>query len=401
MKKILFVIPHMLAGGVETALLALLSQMDRKKYDISVLLVEQEGELLSQLPNDISVGRLPITETLSNEILHGKNTSSFVKKAVKSGNILLASQILYRKIINKDPLAKYSVPFSKVNALAEKYDAAICFHAHCPFVLKYVAEKVQSKKKFLWIHNDFKSTNFEINHYYKQLQVYDNIYCVSDQVRKEFLEIVPKASEKTSIFHNIIPKERIINYADEYYPPEYSKQCGIPIILSIGRLNHQKGFDVAVRVSQRLIDCGIEHCWYILGDGEDREKLQALIQAQSLNNTFILLGTRENPYPYIKNCNLYVQPSRHEGYGIAVAEARILEKPIICTNFAGAHEQIVNDINGLIVEFDEQQIFDAIKMVLSDRSRQERMAESLHQENQNAKCNSELRGFLDLIDEIS
>lgn len=387
----------MLAGGVETALLALLDIMDRGKYDIDVLFVEDTGDFMCKLPKDVRVGALPLQKRLANEILHSKNTAVCVKNAFRKHEYILAFQMIFRKVILKDPLAKYSVPFKKVQPIAETYDVAICYHAHCPFILKYVADKVNCKKRILWIHNDFKSTNFDILPYKKQLYKYNRIYCVSHDLKDELVAIIPDLAKRISVFHNIIPVKQIQNKSNEYMPPEYN-QTDMPIILSIGRLNHQKGFDIAVEVSRLLMKSGIDHIWFILGDGEERAHIEELIEEYGISENFKLLGVRQNPYPYLKNADIYVQPSRHEGYGIAVAEARALEVPIICTDFSGALEQIKTEENGIIVKCDKIQLSEAVHRLLNDRLLQRKFKNTLRTEIESINENHEVEGFLKFLD---
>ena len=135
-------------------------------------------------------------------------------------------------------------------------------------------------------------------------------------------------------------------------------------ILTIGRLDRQKGYDLAIKVCESLVKKGYKFQWFVLGRGREENALRVMIEEKKLQETFILLGVRENPYPYIDQCDIYVQPSRHEGYGIAVAEARLLAKPIICTDFAGAKEQIINGKTGKIVEFNELELTQAISELL-------------------------------------
>lgn len=397
MKKILFVLPHMLAGGVETALLAMLDELDREKYEIDVLLVEKEGEFLCRLPTNVRVDRLPLSSRLANEILHGKNTSEFVRNAIKNFEFLLALQIVFRKVILKDPLAKYYVPFSKIKPLTDTYDIAVCYHAHCPFILKYVAEKIICKKRVLWIHNDFKSTNFDITLYKKQLDKYDRFYCVSKDLQDELLNLVPELTDRVRIFYNIIPMSQIKTKAGLFAPKEY-ENTQVPIILSIGRLNHQKGFDIAVEVSKMLVDRGVEHRWFVIGDGEDRRQIENLITDYGVKDNFHLLGVHNNPYPYLKNTTIYVQPSRHEGYGIAMAEARAFELPIICTDFAGAREQIRNGETGIVVKCDKNELCDAIQKLLANPQLQDEFRMNLKQQNENTGANCGLEDFLALLE---
>ncbi|MBI1700571.1 glycosyltransferase, partial [Lactobacillus crispatus] len=137
-------------------------------------------------------------------------------------------------------------------------------------------------------------------------------------------------------------------------------------IVTVGRLTEQKGYDISIKAAKNLRDRGINFKWFAIGEGKDRYKLQRLISKLNLSNNFFLIGRRDNPYPYIKNCDLYVQFSRHEGYGLSVLEARILDKPIVVSDLPVFKEQIKNRWNGLIVHFDQNNLANSIEELYAD-----------------------------------
>ncbi|MEH6892453.1 glycosyltransferase [Bacillus sp. JJ864] len=139
-------------------------------------------------------------------------------------------------------------------------------------------------------------------------------------------------------------------------------------ILTVGRITSQKGQDIIPHILMKLKSKGYNIRWYCIGDGESRLKLGSMIKKYDLAEYLVLLGTKNNPYPYIKQCDIYVQPSRHEGYCISLAEARALNKPIVTTDFVGAREQIENGQDGLITRFDESTIYSAIEKLISNKA---------------------------------
>ena len=154
--------------------------------------------------------------------------------------------------------------------------------------------------------------------------------------------------------------------ADAFYPEEYIKEENRKILLSIGRLSPQKGFDFAIDAARILKDEGLKFIWFIIGQGELKEKLQEQIKQKHLEDCFVLLGVRENPYPYIKNADLVIQPSRYEGKSVVLDETKILAKPLIVTNYPTVHDQIMDGKEGVIVDIAAEAISNGIMELLNN-----------------------------------
>lgn len=170
--------------------------------------------------------------------------------------------------------------------------------------------------------------------------------------------------DKTDVIYNIINNEQIYNWADEYKAFEDNFD-GIRI-LTVGRLTKQKRTDIIPKIIYTILENRFNIRWYVVGDGEERENIINEIKVLGLEERLILVGTKNNPYPYFKECDIYVQPSRHEGYCLTLAEAKRFNKPIVTTNFVGAVEQIKNNETGLIVRFDEREIEESIIKIIED-----------------------------------
>ncbi|MED4165325.1 glycosyltransferase, partial [Priestia megaterium] len=201
----------------------------------------------------------------------------------------------------------------------------------------------------------------------------------SNEGRNKLINVLPVLKERVEVFSNIISLKLIHDQAKENNGFNDSFD-GIRI-LTVGRLTSEKGQDLAIRALARLKDDGYKVKWYCLGEGSARKTYEKLIEEYNLQGEFILLGIDSNPYPYIDQCNLYVQPSRHEGYCITLAEARCLEKPIITTDFTGAKEQIKNEETGLIVKVDEKEIYTAVKKLINNNHLCNEFSENLKKES--------------------
>ena len=219
----------------------------------------------------------------------------------------------------------------------------------------YVAEHVKAKKKTAFVHIDYGKAGYtrELDRgCYRKI---DWIFTVSDEVKEHFLEVYPEYETKVSVFHNMVNQERIRRMADEGTGFEDDFQ-GYRI-LTIGRLARQKRYDMAIQAMTLLKEkCQIPVRWYVLGEGDLRESLEQQIKAAHLEKDFILLGVKSNPFPYYRECDLYVHATGFEGKSIAIQEAQTLGKPILATDCSGNREQIVQDVDGRMCPLDPESI---------------------------------------------
>ena len=138
-------------------------------------------------------------------------------------------------------------------------------------------------------------------------------------------------------------------------------------ILTVGRLSKEKGQELTINVLARLKNEGYKVRWYCIGDGPEKDNYRNRIKSLDIENDYILLGSKLNPYPFMKDCDIYVQPSKHEGYCITLGEARCFNNPIVTTNFTGANEQIKNEITGLVCDISEEGVYKSVKRLLDDK----------------------------------
>lgn len=388
MKKILFVLPHMICGGVEKALLALIHELPRDEYEISVRVVKSEGDFVSLIPKYVDYAELPLDEKIRDGLMLGGIKSS-IRYYIEKKQLLNLAKVSI-KILEKDPLATLVCNFDTILGLEEFYDVAICFHIHMPFIVRYVAEKVKAKIKCAWIHNDFAMSGFNVKQIKKSLDCYNHYFAVSEQLLDEFVGIFPEYKEKSTIAHNIVSETYIRSNLTEMNVNEYARDS--INLLTIGRLDKQKGYDLAVEACSILKKKGYQFNWYVLGNGAEEDNIKNMIKEYGVQDYFHLLGIRINPYPYIDQCNIYVQPSKHEGYGIAVAEARMLNKPIVCTDFTGARDQIENGKTGTIVDIDSDCIAEAITELMNKIELRQLYTENLKKSNKS--CENEVKDII-------
>ena len=222
----------------------------------------------------------------------------------------------------------------------------------------------------------------------------DGIVSISDECVDILKDEFPEFASKMYMLENITSSIALEKQASEFYPSEYMKDDFK--ILSIGRLHEQKGFDMAVKAAAILKSNNMKFKWYVLGDGELRNKLEALIKENDVSDCFFLLGTRENPYAYIKNCDLFVQSSRYEGKSVVIDETKILNKPIVVTDYPTVKDQITNKIEGMIVDMSPEGIAGGItEMIQSEELRMQYVHNLEKREYGNQK---EIEKYMALID---
>ena len=299
------------------------------------------------------------------------------KARLHHGNIIETVELLAKRMARLG-LTQSNQSLKKLPKLEEAYDIAVCYHIHSPIMLKYVAEKVDAKKKIGWIHNDFSTSGYPIQRIIPILSMYDEFVAVSQSVMDEFKIFCPSMGNKISVAHNVLDEDEIqkksldIPENDAYFSDNRVK------ILTVGRFTPQKGFDLAIEMCRLLREQGANFCWYMIGWGPEEEKNRLMIERYKLQDCITILGERKNPYPYIGQCDIYVQPSRHEAYCMTILEAISLRKPIVCANFAGADEQIYNGETGWIVPVGDIEAFtEKIRFLIENPAERIRLTHNL------------------------
>lgn len=380
----------MLCGGVEKSLLSLLNFIDKEKYNITLLLLKKRGVLLDQIPSYVNVIEMDLPQDEEYDILFGKTNALkkafhdrkyflFLKKFIRGIYLNLISNSDEEKRVNYYKMI--DVKFSKLD---DEYDIAVDYMGYGLLNTFFVAKKIKAKSKFTWVHFEpnIGMESFKAFKYY--LIDYNKIICVSEDIKKQVARILPELNGKLNVFYNIVDRDYIINeskidlgFTDINFDGKK--------ILSIGRLDLQKGFDLAIPVINKLIQEGYNLRWYIIGEGNLRKELEELIKEFNLEKYIYLLGQKTNPYSYLSQCDYYFQPSRHEGYGIAVAEARVFCKPILATDFAGAKEQLRNKETGLIVKCNQKEFYEGLKSLLDDEQLCSSLIQNLERESTSKK----------------
>ena len=367
-RKMLIIGIVMNAAGTERSFLSFAEKIDYNKYEVELLLAAREGAFLPLIPAQIKVSDMGEYGEIFK--ITRKNAFPVIKKLFLCKNPFFALKLLPDVIKMKkgEPERSYAANriwlkvMSKMPKHVGEYDVALAYWGdHTMF---YMLNKVNAKKKIAWLHFDYDEPPREDAVYLPYFERCDKIVTVSKEIENSLASKFPQLCGKIETIENFINEREIREKAKE--PCNYRNGfCGTAL-LSVGRLCEQKGFDLAIPAVARLFREGENIHYYILGEGEAEytAKLRALIAEAGAKKCVTLLPRTDNPYKFMARCDVYLQPSRHEGKPITVEEAKVLEKPLCVTNYKSAREQVVGVKNAVICEISEDGIYDGIKNIL-------------------------------------
>lgn len=378
MKPRIFIAMHyMEIGGAETALVGLLNALDPARVDVDLFLYDHRGEMMQFIPEWVNLlPQIPKYSVLERPIV----------ELVKRGFGGIAAARLWAKCLSRkaykrsgstlenngglDKMSKCTTPLlPKINQ-SVTYDLAISFLT--PH--RIVAEKVKAKKKIAWIHTDYTRVWVDAEDELKVWQKYDYVASISSDVTNTFLQVFPSLAPKIVEIENILSPTFVRKRAELEDTDKEFRQEGAITLLSVGRFSDAKNYDNVPDICKRLIGkTKLNIKWHIIGYGGDEPLIRQKIKEAGMEDHVILLGKRSNPYPYIKACDIYVQPSRYEGKSVTVREAQMLCKPVVVTNYPTAPSQIRSGIDGVIVPMDNEGCAHGLEEVICDKPLQERI----------------------------
>ena len=378
MKARIFIAMHyMEIGGAETALVGLLNALDPNRVDVDLFLYDHRGEMMHFIPKWVNLlPQIPKYSVLERPIVE------LVKRGfwgIAAARLLAKclSQKVYKRSGSKlenngglDKMSKCTTPLlPKINP-SMTYDLAISFLT--PH--RIVAEKVKAKKKIAWIHTDYTRVWVDAEDELKVWQKYDYVASISGDVTNTFLQVFSSLAPKIVEIENILSPTFVRKRAELQDVDKEIRHEGAITLLSVGRFSDAKNYDNVPDICKRLIGkTKLNIKWYIIGYGGDEALIRQKIKEAGMEEHVILLGKRSNPYPYIKACDIYVQPSRYEGKSVTVREAQMLCKPVVVTNYPTAPSQIRSGIDGVIVPMDNEGCAHGLAEVICDKPLQERI----------------------------
>lgn len=358
-KKILFNIHYLEIGGAETSLIGLLHSINSDVYDVDLLINDPRGELMKYVPDWTNV--IPSPEAY--RMIERPLVEVLKRRHFRIAFARLMAKYKFRRYIDrKKPsdgnaifgyIGKYVTPVLPSLTNLGDYDVAVSYVTPHNIIL----EKVRAKKKIAWIHTDYSKIDVDTEIESPVWAGYDKIVSISPAVTASFLSVFPSLENKIIEIENFLPEDLIRERVKEFVPEDMPKVNGVINLLTIGRYSVQKRLeDIPLMANILIKESGKDFRWYLIGYGNERElqKIKDAIEKYEVGNTVILLGKKENPYPYIKASDIYVQPSRYEGKSITVREAHLLGKPVIITDYPTAKSQVRDGIDGFIGPYETE-----------------------------------------------
>ncbi|XZF76228.1 glycosyltransferase [Bacillus sp. AL-1R] len=378
MKNILIASFDLEVGGVERSLINLLNIFDYNTYNVDLMLYSHTGDFMKLLPEH------PI---LLKESKKYKTFRMSIKETIKSGELRIGLARIIAKLraffhpatekgyTQMQYMWKYSLPY--LPNTEKEYDVAISFL----WPHYFVGEKVKAKKKIAWVHTDYSTIETNVKIDIDMWNQFDHIAVVSKECGNAFRTKYPSLQNKIIILENILNTEVVTDLAKQEIvnPMVNDKRLKI---LTVARLSHAKGIDQAILAFKELKLSGYQNIvWYVVGYGGEKKMLQELITKHELEDSFILLGKKDNPYPFIRECDLYVQPSRYEGKAVTVTEAKMLGKPVLITSYPTAISQVENGKDGLICPMGVSGLVGGIKMLINDVELRKKLSNNVNKIN--------------------
>ena len=384
-------------GGVERSLLGLLDAIDYDRYNVDLFLMRHSGELmpyvnekanlLPEIPEyaSLAVPMISLVRHGQLRVLCGRIRGRLAAKHFDKSNLDEKSSITALTYSHK-----YTLRF--MPQISDKtYDLAISFLTPHYFV----RERVKAKKYVAWIHTDYAALSFDRAAELSMWSKYDSICGVSYQTSKSFQTIFPEIAEKVQTIENILPSKLIVKQS---CLKQDDMRSGNSIsLLSIGRFCEAKNFDNIPDICRRIVKSGLNVKWYLIGYGGDEERIRQKIAENGMQERVILLGKKDNPYPYMRACDLYVQPSRYEGKAVTVREAQLLGKPVVITKYATSSSQLEDNIDGIVVPMDNAGCAKGIVDLLREPERMKKLSE--HCAKRDYTNNAEIEKIYALVED--
>lgn len=378
--RIIILMHYLELGGAEMALLGLLHALDPERVDVDLFVYSHRGPLMAYIPKWVNL----LTEVGAYSVIEEPMTV-----ALKRGHIgvvvgRLMAKWKFKQFRKKNPvhgddgaimqyIGNCVTPHLPSINPAVEYDLCISFLTPHNIGL----DKVRAQKRLAWIHTDYSTVDINTELELPVWSAYDWISSISQEVTNSFSKRFPSLLPKIVQIENILPADYVKLRSNEFDVAQ--EMPGNPVMLSVGRYCTAKNYDNVPDIARRMVQCGLSGLkWYIIGYGGDEVLIRSKIAEAGMEEHVVLLGKKDNPYPYIKACDIYVQPSRYEGKSVTVREAQILCKPVVVTNYPTAKSQINNSVDGVIVPLDNEGCAKGMTEFIENKELQQQIIANLH-----------------------
>lgn len=366
-KKIIFVISRMAIGGSQKSLVNALCALDYDQYDVTLYVRENKTELISELPANVKV----IVNTNKRRYEHTPYTLFLyflISFFVLIGKKNLANQFGIR---SRDYIVKRKTNYEKKHykeILDQKYDIAISYLQG--YTCKFTYDCVTADRMICFFHN---STDALPDIHKEYLKRFDNVVVISEETKDFLSKRYPEINDRILVIKNLINIEDIIEKSKK---KTINRENGITYLCTCGRMSPEKGYHLAVEAAALLKKQNYNFRWFFVGDGPEMSKLKKETGEHNLSENILFLGSQENPYPWIVQCDIYIQPSYEEAQGLTMMEAQILNKPIVSTRTVGAKTIISDYQTGLLCDINAEALCDSIARLIDDKALCNRLTEN-------------------------
>lgn len=382
-KKIAVIFSRMIVGGAEKACLNFLKEIDKSKYEVYLFTRTENNPYIRDISTNVIVCN--IAEVDTRKILIDDLRNLRIASAIRG---------MFNRLMCRFARGEYDrlIYAQKTYVLSDIcFDCAIAYKANHPDTATTLYS-IKAKKKVAIVHSSLQDQRNVVQKFAPHFTKFDHVFCVSDAQCQRTKGIYPQMASKSSVMHNVMDVQEIRRQSEEF-TVDYHRNA----LVTVGRLSSEKGQQMVPKTVRILLDQGYHVHWYLVGDGPLREEVEQECEKYGVQDRVILLGTRMNPYPYIKACDIYVQPSFTEGYCTTTVEAKILGKPIVTTDAPGMREQFVSGENGLIVDaMTPEALAEGIRTLLDHPEKMEKFRNALR-ENQ-IDNSAELQKLYDIIE---
>ena len=387
-KKVAILLPWLKMGGTNKIALHFMRELSRY-CDVTLILSRHTGELLEQLPDNVAV--------IVDAMRGFKDVFKEDLRKLRFG-FLVKDFCYYARIkLGRDNVDNYRYLVERNDFICDtEFDCAISYHGQSPERLLNLLYRTHTKKRVAWIHGEFSNPEEHYRRMSKYYDQMDHLFFVSNQTLESFLTHFSVDRSKCTVYYNPLDKQEVLEKAqlpcDPAFDPAYRN------LLTVGRISAEKGQDMIPAITRKLLDAGHLIRWYVVGDGDMRGKVEALCREFGVEDHVILLGTRTNPYCYMNNCDIYVQPSYTEGYSTTICEAGMLGKAIVGTKPSGGiYDQISDGEDGLIVPATVDGLTEGIQKLLENEPLRQQFGERIRKRNFEGR--GEIQKFLDVLND--
>lgn len=368
-KSLLFACYGLGIGGIERCLVNLLNILPEDEFDVDLLVMNPEYALKNQIRRKVN---------FLDAFSYIYNTEFTMQEIRKRGGLWKYRRMLLPYFDHRVRI-KLGLPlWTTFRPLEKRYDVAVAYSQNglAPY---YVADKVTAGRKVLWYHNGaYEKTGKDYARDRQYYPRFDDVVAVSQYCAEMLRGKFPCLEGKITVLRNICDREHILQGADAFVPEGFSGEAAQ--IVTVGRLAPEKGPDLALEACRMLREEGRNIVWHWVGDGPMTKKIRAEVTRLGLEDCFVLEGNRDNPYPYIKQADIYVQPSHYEAFSTTVTEARVLRKPIVTTDVGGMRDQLTDGVTGRIVPISAKALAEAIGQLLDREETARRFSDNLQRE---------------------